>query len=256
MRLWLPLLVYTFLQFVILLIFKSYVSPVIYPILSPLVALLGKTTATMFAQYPGLYIALPYVYQWARLIFGIAFEGLAIGLTAMLLLKYTIPRHAADWTSRSVYRRWPMLLTVWTIVTAIIVAANIFLPEIFRSYLEGSPRRVAAFDVIMRLIALVLYALFIYAVPSIIAYKNNIVSAFKTTFTVFFRYPIFSFFLALLPYLLTVPTSYLTNQSAVIVNKFSPELVFYILTAGLIIDMVVNFIITVTVTGFLIEERD
>lgn len=256
MRLWLPLLVYTFLQFVILLIFKSYVSPVIYPILSPLVALLGKTTATMFAQYPGLYIALPYVYQWARLIFGIAFEGLVIGLTAMLLLKYTMPRHAADMTSRFVVNRWPGLLVVWTIVTAVIVAANIFLPELFRDYLAGSPRRVAAFDVIMRLVALMLYSLFIYAVPSIIVYKNNIAGAFKTTFTIFFRYPIFSFFLALLPYLLTLPTSYLTNQSGLIVSKFSPELVFYIMTAGLIIDMLVNFIITVTVANFLVDEHD
>ncbi|MEW5923140.1 MAG: hypothetical protein AB1746_04060 [Candidatus Zixiibacteriota bacterium] len=256
MRLWLPLLVYTLSQFAILLIFKSYVSPVVYPILSPLIALLGKSTETLFSQYPGLYIALPYVYQWAKIIFGVIFEGLVIGLTIMLLLRFAAPRHTDVPTSRSVIGRWPRLLIVWTVVTAVIVAANIILPELFRSYLEGSPRRVAAFDVIMRLAALLLYAVFMYAVPSIIVYKNNIINAFKTTFVIFLRYPIFSFFLALLPYLLTVPTAYLANQSGAIVSKFSPELVFYILTAGLIIDMVVNFILTVAVATFLIEERD
>jgi len=256
MRLWPPLFIYTIAQFLLLLVFNSYVNPVIYPVLSPFVGLMGKNTASLFAQYPGLYIALPYVYQWGRLLFGIIFEGLAIGLTALLFLRYIGSKRGEGMTLRSVVRRWPQLIIVWTIVTAVIIAASLILPELFRSYLEGSPRRAAVFDVVIRLVAVTLYAIFIYAVPSIIVYKNNIIRAFRTTFALFFRYPIFTFFLALLPYLLTVPTSYLTGQSAAIVSKFSPELVFYILAAGLIVDMLVNFILTATVVGLLIEERD
>ena len=110
------------------------------------------------------------------------------------------------------------------------------------------------FDLIMRLTTVFIYSVFVYAVPAVVVLQKNIGQAIKISLTFFFRYPIFTFFLALLPYLLTVPISYMTSNADIIVAKFSPELVFYILLIGIVIDMIVNFILTGAVVKFLTEE--
>lgn len=133
--------------------------------------------------------------------------------------------------------------------------ANLFLPDLFENFLSGSPRRIAAFEFCMGFLTVVLFSIFIYAVPAVIVYKNSFLQAFKTSISIFARVPIFSFFLALIPYLLTVPTTYLAGKSDVIISKFSPELVFYILAVGLFVDMIANVIMTGAVVKFLDEER-
>lgn len=255
-KIWLPFFLLAVMQFLLLLLFRAYVHPVVYPILSPFVDLTGDNAAAMFARYPGLYIALPYVYQWGKLILGVLFEGLAVGFTAMLFLRHFGSRKGERIDTRFTFSRWPQLAIVWTIVTGLILAVNMWLPELFRDFLTGSPRRLMAFEIIMRLIAVAVYAVFIYAVPAIIVYRDNLLTALKSSFTLFFRYPVFTFFVALIPYLFTVPTSYLSSQSAMIATKFTPELVFYILTAGILVDMLVNFFLIGAVVNFMIEEGD
>ncbi|RKX31060.1 MAG: hypothetical protein DRP46_04175 [Candidatus Zixiibacteriota bacterium] len=255
-KLWPPFFLLAIMQFIVLLIFRSYVNPYVYPILSPLVGLLGEKNAAIFSQYPGLYIALPFVFQWGKLVLGILFEGFAIGWASMLFMRYFHARKDDSLDFRAVLYRWPQLAVAWTLVTAVIIVINTLLPELFAGQLIGSPRRIIAFETLLRLLAVAVYALFIYAVPSIVVYKNNILKAFKTSLSLFFRFPIFTFFLALIPYLFTVPTSYLSGKSTVIVDKFTPELIFYVLAVGLVIDMLVNFFLTTSVVNFLIEEEE
>ena len=200
--------------------------------------------------------ALPFVFQWGKLALGIIFEGFAIGWASLLFMRYFNSHREKSVNFKTVLGRWPQLAVAWTIITAAIIAVNMFLPELFAAQLTGSPRRLIAFEALMRLLAVGIYSLFLYAVPSIVVYGNNVFSAFKTTLSLFFRFPIFTFTLALIPYLITVPTSFLSSQSSVIVEKFTPELVFYILMAGLVIDMLVNFFLTASVVNFLIEEED
>ena len=255
LKLWLPFIVYALLQIIVLIVCRSYVNPYIYPILSPIVSLIEGNNAQLFGHYPGLFLLMPSVMQWLRLALGILFEGLAIGLTAVLFIRQfgtgneTMPRLSAT------FSKWPQLLIVWTIITAIIVALNLILPKLLAGFLIGSPRRIAVFDVALRLLGVIIYSIFIYAVPSIIVYKNSIMGAFRTSLSFFARFPIFSFFLAFLPFILTVPTTYFADKANLIVSKFSPELVFYVLLAGIIIDMIVNYIMTGTVVKFLIDEK-
>ena len=62
--------------------------------------------------------------------------------------------------------------------------------------------------------------------------------------------------MVIIPYLFTLPITYLSDQSAIIAIKFTPELIFYILSAGLVVDMLVNFVMTGALVSFLLDERD
>lgn len=253
-KIWGPFFFYAIFQFLILMVCVNYLNPTINPILSPLVSLLGQERGELYGHYPGLYFLLPQVFQWGKLFFGIIFEGLAAGITAILFLKIFDESRRGDSAISSGISRWVNLALVWSIITIILVGFNWLVPQFFSGFLQGSPRRLAMFDLIMRLTTVFLYSIFVYAVPALVVLKKNVGQALKVSLTFFFRYPIFTFFLTLLPYLLTVPISYMTSNADVIVTKFSPELVFYILLIGIIIDMIVNFIMTGAIVKFLTEE--
>jgi len=253
-RLWIPFTIYAILQFGVLVAFMYYVHPHVFPVLNPLVNLLGEQRADIFSHYPGLFLLLPSVVQWGKLLVGIIFEGLAAGLTSVLFLRIYSASHESAASVKIAFSRWLHLLGVWVSITAILLLVNWSLPSLLSDYLVGNPRRLMAFEAMMRLLTVSIYAVFIYAVPSVIVFRDNLLKALGNSLRFFIHNPVFSFFLALIPYLLTLPTSYITDNVSTIVTGFNPELVFFILLAAIVIDLIVNFLVTGTVVKFLVDE--
>ncbi|UCD16874.1 MAG: hypothetical protein JSV44_10510 [Candidatus Zixiibacteriota bacterium] len=255
-RLWLPFLLYAILQFLVLLACRYYTHPALYSILSAPVSLLGERQAEIFSHYPGLFILLPTVVQWGKLLIGVIFEGLIIGIGSVLFMRrFDSAGTGPEDRVSAAFSRWMLLQVVWVAITIILLLINWLLPTMLSEYLILSPRRQFVFGIMLRLITVFAFSVFIYAVPSVMVYKNSIAGALKGSVLLFSRYPIFSFFLALVPYLLSVPVSYLLENTPAIVNKFAPVLVFYILTVGIIIDMIINYFVTGTVVKFLLDEK-
>lgn len=253
---WVPFAIYSFLQFFLLVALVSYVRPGIYAILSPVISLVAGKESPLFGHYPDLFLMLPMVFQWGKLILGIIFEGLAAGVTSLLFFKAFASSEKTPAVYKSSFSRWPQLLITWTCITAVLILVSWLIPSLFSGFLEGSPRRAAVSDTLLRLLSVFLYAIFIYAVPAIVVFQKSVWGAFKLSLSFFIKYPIFSFFLALIPYILSIPTTFLASKSDIIVDKFSPELVFYILLVGIIADLLVNFFTTGAVVKFLIDETE
>ncbi len=252
-RIWVPLAVYALLQIAVIFLAANYTNPSVYVILKPLVGLMGDRTAEVMSHYPGLYMVLPGAVAWGKYILGVLFEGLAMGLAAALFVKaYSDSFPAPGY--KAVFKKWIPLLVVWCIISALILAANQFIPGLFSSFLAGSPRRIMLLGIVMKLITVLIYSLFIYAIPAIIVFGDGIFKALKTSLSLFVEYPVFSFLLAFLPYLLTVPFAYIFENAPTVVDKFTPELMLYFLIGGVIVDMLVNFILTGTVVKFLMDE--
>ncbi len=253
---WLPFIIYGFVQFVILIFMANYTNPYIYPILSPIANFLLDDKALLLNHYPAIYLLLPYFFQWFKIAVGILFEGLAVGLTAVLILKVVNSSRFADLKLNFARNNWFQLALGWTLITIFLWGLNRYLPQLFSEFLASSPRRQMMFDLVLRLLTVGLYSIFIYALPAMIVYKNSLMAAFKTSFSLFVRNPIFSFFLALLPILLTWPISYITGYADVIIEKYSPELVLYLLGAGIFIDFIVNCLLTAAVVKVLLDQSD
>jgi len=259
---WLPFLVYAGFQFLLLLLLVNSSHPGFHGFLSPLVGsmeearLLSPGSASVFDHYPGLFVVLPSVFQWFKIVLGMVLEGLVIGLGAVLFIRYFVG--VADPRTRVAlaFRRWPQLLVVWTLITGLMLLVNLYLPRYFEAILVGSPRRLIVFEILMRLLTVGVYSLFVYAIPALMVRNGNILAAFKTSLGNFFRRPIFSFCLVLVPFLISLPLSYASGQAGAIVEKFTPELVFYILTGTIIIDIIVNYILTGTVVNFLLDQGE
>jgi len=253
---WLPFIIYGFLQFVVLIFMANYTNPYIYPILSPIANFLLDEKALLLNHYPAIYLLLPYLFQWFKIVVGILFEGLAVGLTVVLVLKVVNSGRFTDLKLNFAKKKWFQLALGWTLITILLWALNRYLPQLFSEFLASSPRRQMMFDLVLKLLTVGLYSIFIYALPALIVYKNSLTAAFKTSFLLFGKNPIFSFFLALLPILLTWPISYLTGSVDIIIDKYSPELVLYLLGLGIFIDFIVNCLLTTAVVKLLLDQSN
>ncbi len=252
LKIWWPFFLYALIQLCVLLLCSNYSHPSLYPTLSPLIGLIGGLEARIFSHYPGMYLMLPIVFQWGKLIVSLVFEGLAVGLTVTLFLN--VYNMDGGRKISETFRFWPQLFAGWLIITLILFAVNWYIPPLLIDYVRGSPRRRLLFDFSLKGLTIAIYSLFIYTLPALIIFKKSLMSALGYSFKMFVRHPFYSFFLALIPYLLSLPTSYLSGQAEIIILKFRPELIFYILLAGIIVDMIINYTLAGTVTKFIIDD--
>ncbi len=251
----LPFLIYACFQVILLQLLVNYTNPGLYPVLSPVINLIREGGGDYFAHYPGLYTMLPLVFQYGKFALGLLFEGLMIGLTVLLFLRIFKSDRTSDFNLSTAFKNWPRLFVVWGVIAGILMIFNLYFPGFFIEYLRGSPRRLMLFDLAVRLATVGIYSVFLYAVPSIIVYRQGIIRSFQSSLVLFLRYPLFSFFLAFVPFMLSLPISYAAANSNLIVNKFSPELVHYLLLGGVVADLVINFFLAGTIAKFLIDER-
>ncbi|MFH2035887.1 MAG: hypothetical protein ABIJ45_05735 [Candidatus Zixiibacteriota bacterium] len=253
---WGPFFILFLMQLLLLACLNNYVNPHLYPLLYPLVSLLGDSRVDIMAHYPGLYLVLPSVFQYGKLALGILFEGLITGITVIAFLKIFAGSKYSGLNIKSAIRQWHNLLLCWVVISAVLYALNSLIPPFFTEQMYGSPRRQMLFDLGMGLMTTIFYALFIYSLPIIIISGRNFIAAIIKSLSYFRKYPIFSFFIALIAYLITLPASFLSARSETIVDKFTPEMVFYVLAFGLVLDLLINILLTGALTKFLSDESN
>jgi hypothetical protein len=253
---WGPFLVYFLLQVILLIILVNHIKPFLHPLTEPFLSLFDEERAEIFNHYPGLFLILPYIFQWFKIALGVVFEGLVAGLTVFLFSKYYGIIGDQTKSISYVFKRWHQLYLCWLIIAGLLFVVNWYIPLIFEDTLYRSPRMQIAFGVLMNLVTIFLYSLFVYALPAIIVKNINFFRALKMSLRRFLKYPIFTFCLTGIAMFFTMVMSYFSGQSGTIVDKFAPELVLYLLLAGLIVDLLVNIILTGTVVRLLQDDSN
>jgi len=251
---WFPFVVYGLIQLMVLIILVNHINPILNPILAPLVALAGGDSTDLFYHYPTLYLMLPLIYNWFKLAVGVIFEGLFSGFTVILILKIIDAAKFGKLNFSFVRRRWFQLAIVWTAITAIILAVIQFFPSLFAEQIAASIKIRTIVRVAMGIIQVGLFSILMYIIPYYIISAGSLGTAVRKSFTAFAQNPIFSFFLALVPYLFTVPVSFAIDNTPKLMEKFSPELIFYILSFGIFMEFLANYLLIATLTKFLSDE--
>jgi hypothetical protein len=256
-RIWLVLLGYFLINWLLLYAHYNFVSPFFYGFISFWTGLFGDQQATGFTHYPGHFLLLPYFFGWAKLFLGILLEGAVLGAVAVMFYQsyHEIAKEERA-TFRQVFASWIHLELAWLLLNGLILAVNRFLPDLLRPWLAGSPRRTMAFEfAALPLIYVVILAVLFHMIPAAAVYRDHFFRALRRSFRLFLRRPFTSFFLSLL--LLTVPVfvSIINGKSADIVQKFKPELVYWLLLAGLIVDVFFYFFWMGTAVRSLVDEE-
>jgi hypothetical protein len=144
----------------------------------------------------------------------------------------------------------------WLFLNGLLLLINANFPGWFAPLIKGSPRRELLFELgFLPLIYTIVLSFCFSIIPSIALFGDNILKAIRRSVRILFRRPLTVFLLSLFVLILPVLISAATGRADVVVEKFKPELVYWLLVVGLGVDVLVNFFWMGSAVGLLIEEE-
>jgi len=253
-RIWLVLIVYYGFQLLILYVHYDYPSGPLSVLMTKWVSLFGEETVSAYGHYPQHFMLLGKISYWAKLGFGLVFEGVVLGSVAGLFYRrFAGPGSATD--QLSLGTRWFNLTLVWTIVNGLMLAAGQLMPGLLAQYLTG-PRRILAFSfVLMPFVFTLIFSIFFLAIPSVVIYRDDVFKALGRSFRHFRRRPMTLFGLGFVILAIPILLGAMASRPTGIVDSFKPELLYWILIASLLSEMIAGFFWMGSAVRFLVEEE-
>jgi len=256
-RIWLVLLVYFLLNWLVLYAHYKALSPLFYGPMKLWVGLFGAREATGFFHYPGHFLVLPFLFDWARMAVGLIFEGAVLGLVSLLFFDAFLEVKKPEASPYKLIRSsWLHLILGWLLIYGAMLALALWLPSVFGSWMQGSPRRMLAVEALLipGVYTILLAALY-FVIPSIAIYGDNVWEAVKRSLGLFRANPGTCLVLAFAVLIGQVVVSMVAGRPVTIIEKFRPELVYWVLWAGLVVNALASFLWMGTAVRFLIEEE-
>jgi len=257
-RIWLWLLGYFAVSWLVLYAHYDFASPLFYWAVSRWTELFGSRNATGFTHYRGHFLLLPYFFEWAKIVLSVLFEGLVLGAAAILFYERFVQVDEDDrFSFRSLSRSWLFLSIGFVIINGALLGASQLMSALLNDFIRYSPRRILAFNwVLIPAMYAVILGMLLYVLPAVAVYRENVFAAVGRSVRLFFRNPIVSVLMAAIVVLPPLIVSSLISNPATIVDKFSPELVFWLLTLALVVDVIANFLWMGMSVRFLVDEEE
>ena len=254
-RAWVILLVYALLHWFILYAHYMYVRPPFYGLLAPWVATFGADRAVAFTHYPQQLFYLGQYAGWAKLAISLLLEGLVLAAVARLFYQaFTGERPARPRYSPLVF--WLNLVAAWLILNLLMLAVGAVLPSLAAPYING-PRRLLVFTYgVLPFAFTFVFSLLILTIPAIAVNGDHVLGAIGRSVRQFLRRPLTCFAMGFVILAVPVLLNVVTGRPAGIINSFKPELLFWLLSALLFVEMIANFLWMGVAVRFLLEPED
>jgi hypothetical protein len=147
--------------------------------------------------------------------------------------------------------RYFSIFLVWIFLTLVFMAILMYIPKLLDPLVGGSPRRTLALKVGLHFTIIpLIQALLMYAIPNILIDGQKLMTAVGSSIRTFFRNVISSYVIALIPGVIVLPFSLAVSRPDLIVTKFYPELVLYLIVGQIVTNMIASFVFASTVIRF------
>ena len=255
-RLWLLLLAYFLLQWLVLYSHYKFYSPVFYWFIEPWLGQFGEQSAMGFIHYPGHFLTLPYFFGWAKFFLAIPLEGALLGTMAVLFYEnYIGHKNLGRSTGKQLLFLWLQLTLAWAVINGLVLLVNGFLPELLDPVLQQAPRRIFVFRFLVQpFVYVLILSMFFFAIPYIAIYRVNVIRGLIRSLGILRRNPFTCFFLAGTILFVPIVFSFVMQNHSVLVEKFRPELVYWVLLIGIGADLIVYYFWMGTATRFLVDR--
>jgi len=198
------------------------------------------------------------VFDWAKFCLGVFVEGLILGGAALVMYEDHFEGSDEEKTPlRAILSSWLYLAIAWTLVNGLMLLVALKLPSLLGGWMSQSPRRILAYQfVLLPGFYVGLLSVFYLVLPRIAIYGEGIIEAFRRSLRLVVKFPISIFFMACLVLAGPVAASFITGQPGMIVDKFRPEMVFWVLVGGIGVEIFANFLWMGTAARFLVEIEE
>jgi len=144
-------------------------------------------------------------------------------------------------------------LVIAAAMASVALFAGFRYPAMLLDRIPGMPHGLEV--LVSTLIAVMIEAFFLYAIPFILIEGRSALGAIGRSFGFALRHFIESFFLVLVPFLLTVPTMMLSLNAQAIAFQISPEFLVQVQIAGELMQFIATYILVGGLTIYFIETR-
>lgn len=257
-RIWGWLLLYFLIDLLVLEAHYYYTSPMLHGFMSLWTSLFPEVQVTGFSHYPGHFILLPYFYEWGKLAVGLIVEGLLIGAAAILFYEsyVTVPKEDR-FKFKDLLSSWIHLILAYLIMNGILVAVSYVVPGLLSEWLAYSPRRILLYNwILMPGIYIIIVSLFIYMIPSIAVYRDNVLQALSRSLKTSFRNPFTTLIIVTIILAGSIIISNILGNSVKLVDNFKPEIVYWVLLGSLIVELIMHFLWMGTTVRLLVDEEE
>jgi hypothetical protein len=266
-RIWLVLLAYALVNAFVLYAHNDFLSPYFYGVISwwlgVLTAIIPESmlpaaAAEIFTHYPGHYLTMPALFGWAKTFVALLFEGVVLGAVAILFWNAYLKATGAEAipASRSI-KRWLHLVAVWIVLNGLFMLVNRWAPDLASSMIAHHPRRALLFEfTVMPVLQSLVLGLLFFVFPAVALFGDNAWKAVTRSLRIFIRRPFSAFFLAAVILTGPIVVASISSRAGDIVTKFRPELVYWVLLASIVVEMVANFLWMGTAVRFLVDSDE
>ncbi|UCG62276.1 MAG: hypothetical protein JSV52_03055 [Candidatus Zixiibacteriota bacterium] len=255
-RVWLILAAYFILVSLVLFAHHRFYEPMFWGLVQPWLGALNEQNAIGFIHYPGHFLTLPYFFGWARFFIGLPVEGAVMGAIAVMFYEGYLGRKTARPASgQERLFIWLQVTVAWLLINGLIVMVFAWLPELLSSQLEKSPRRIFVFKYMFQpSLVIVIRALFFFAIPYTAIHRVHVLRGLFNSVIIFVQRPFLCLFSAGLLTVVPLGLFFVVQDPTSFVESFRPELVFWLLLTGLVVDMVVYAFWMGAAARFLVEH--
>jgi len=259
LKLWAPLLIQGLLMLILAFMHLYIFAPIVYPIIKVWTGLFRPELASAFFHYPSQFVFMPYFFGQAQMVVNLILEAFLFGIVIDLFVALYHGRKPVFMTSvGNALKRYFQLMVVWFILLGALYIINTyffdFVGNVIGYSLQAAPRRRIGAEFLLRIITVVVYAAWVFLLPSIMAGAGSWMSRIKRGFTVAFRHPFIAIGLVLIPYLIGFLPSWALANANTVVNNFSPDLVFYLILISIGLDVILNFFMLGTAVKFFMDQ--
>ena len=254
---WLLLLFWFAVNWFVLYMHYDSMSPAFYGIISVWLSLVAPVTGdqavTAFQYYPQHFFYLGEFFGWAKILLAFIFEGLILAAVARQFgKKYGL----TDSFGGTVWSRWGHLILAWLALNILTIAASYLIPPLAAPFING-PRRLAAFSFIfMPFVFTFLFSLLIFALPAVAVKGESFLKAIGHSLRLFVKRPFTAFFLSAMILFVPLILGAFAGRPSQIIDTFKPELVYWLLALGLLVEMFANFFWMGATVRFLSEAEE
>jgi len=217
--LWLPFLLYTLAQFLLLLALVYFYTPLISFVFVPMIK---RFMGEFVLHYPAYFLFLPKIFSRANLLLGGILGIISFGWATYLFFSYFLSEKRIELAEglKVTFSKYLLLLGIWAIETAVLLGWFFFVSRVGRGFLEGSFKKELAFEVLSFGTGVLFYGLFAFAVPAIILSGRNIISALGLSVSIYKRNFFSTYLFVLLPNLLSLPFTFINRNSSFLILSF------------------------------------
>ncbi len=257
-RIWLILVGYFAFHWAVLYMLYDFSSTVFYGPVEMWASLFDHQAQVGFTHYPGHFLLLPYFAGWTKFWLALLIEGSVLGGVASIVYSRIVGGQSEERLDfGGVFFLWINLSLVWLTLNGLALLISRYLPSIMANFTAKSPRVTFAVDFgLLPAIYIFIWALFFVAIPVVVIYRENFLSALRRALGVFFRNPLSSLVLAALALFIPVTLNTAAGRSDFIISNFRPEVVYWVLIVAYASEILASFFWMSSSVNLLIRDEE